>query len=77
VARHLAKLGHRCLGFVGGRQETSTNTQRLAGFRQALTELGIDLPSEHVVHGAFTYDSGYASARRFPIARPRCSAPTT
>jgi LacI family transcriptional regulator len=74
VARHLAKLGHRCFGFVGGRQETSTDTQRLGGFRQALTELGLELPPEHVVHGAFTYESGYASARHFIALSDRPSA---
>jgi DNA-binding LacI/PurR family transcriptional regulator len=74
VARHLAKLGHRRLGFVGGRQETSTNTDRLAGFRQALTELGIELSPEHVVHGAFTYDSGYASACQLIALSDRPSA---
>jgi len=74
VARHLAKLGHRRLGFVGGRPDTSTDSQRLAGFRQALTELGIELPPEHVVHGAFTYDSGHASARQLIALADRPSA---
>lgn len=74
MARHLAKLGHRCFGFVGGRQETSTDTHRLGGFRQALTELGLELPPEHVVHGAFTYDSGYASARQLIALSGRPSA---
>jgi LacI family transcriptional regulator len=62
VAAHFVKLGHRSIGFVGGLQETSTNSLRLAGFRSGLKELGVELPADRITHGAFTRDSGYALA---------------
>jgi LacI family transcriptional regulator len=69
VAAHFVKLGHRSIGFVGGLPETSTNASRLAGFRSALTELGVDLAPEHVVQGSFTHDSGYELAEKL-VALP-------
>jgi DNA-binding LacI/PurR family transcriptional regulator len=74
VAEHLAKLGHRRLAFVGGLEPTSTNTNRLQGFRDTLTGLGIGLPGDHVVHGQYTRESGYALARQLIGLTPRPTA---
>jgi LacI family transcriptional regulator len=74
VAEHLAKLGHRHLAFVGGLEPTSTNANRLRGFREALADLGIELPDDCVVHGQFTRESGYALARRLIGLTPRPTA---
>lgn len=74
VAEHLAKLGHRRIAFVGGLEPTSTNTSRLQGFRETLTGLGIELPADHVVHGQFTRESGYALACRLIGLVPRPTA---
>jgi LacI family transcriptional regulator len=59
VARHLTDLGHRSIAFVGGLEATSTNSARLAGFRNTLADLGVALPAEYVVHGEFTRASGF------------------
>lgn len=59
VARHLVELGHRDLAFVGGLAQTSTNSERLIGFRSELETLGVGLPEEYVTHRAFTRASGY------------------
>lgn len=59
VAKHLVDLGHRHIAFVGGLAATSTNSERLSGFRSELDTLGVGLPDEYVVHRAFTRTSGY------------------
>jgi LacI family transcriptional regulator len=53
VTRHLLELGHRRFGFVGGMPGASTADGRLAGFRAALAEAGVDLDERRVVVGAF------------------------
>ena len=59
VARHLVELGHRDIAFVGGLAETSTNSERLAGFRNELDALGVGMRDEYVTHRGFTRTSGY------------------
>lgn len=38
---HVAGLGHRRIGFIGGSLRLSTNRERLEGYRRALAEAGI------------------------------------
>ncbi len=51
VARHLVGLGHRRIAYLGDRFGYQSDTERLAGYRQALEEAGIELAPELVVHG--------------------------
>ena len=39
---YLAKLGHRRIAYIGGQPRYSTGAARLAGFRQAIAEAGLD-----------------------------------
>ena len=39
---HLVRLGHRAIGFVGGRPGSQSRDERLAGWRLALREVGIE-----------------------------------
>jgi DNA-binding LacI/PurR family transcriptional regulator len=48
---HLIGLGHRRLAYIGGHEELSTGAQRLAGFRQAVAEAGIDTGSVFIATG--------------------------
>lgn len=70
VAKHLVELGHRDIAFVGGLAETSTNTERLSGFRSELAALGVELPDEYVTHHAYTRTSGYELTQAL-LALPR------
>ncbi len=56
---HVAELGHRLIGHVGGPQNLSTGHLRHLGFREAMAELGLAAPSEQVVFAdAFTEAHG-------------------
>ncbi len=56
---HVAELGHRLIGHVGGPQNLSTGHLRHLGFREAMAELGLAARSEQVVFaGAFTEANG-------------------
>jgi LacI family transcriptional regulator len=47
AVRHLAQHGHRRIAYLGDLGTISTARQRLSGFRQAHTDLGLDLAPEH------------------------------
>ena len=59
AVKHVAELGHRLIGHVGGPQNLSTGHLRHLGFREAMAELGLAARSEQVVFaGAFTEADG-------------------
>jgi LacI family transcriptional regulator len=61
LAHHLADLGHRRLAVISGPPQLTTTRDRLEGFRQGLRERGLDLPSEAVLPGDFSRNSGEAA----------------
>ena len=61
---HLAKRGHRAIGFIGAGEELSSARVRFAAFREGLAEAGIALRPELHCTGAPTFSMGYGSARK-------------
>jgi LacI family transcriptional regulator len=53
VSAHLIGLGHRRLGFISGTPEASTAVERLAGYRVALEEAGIEWDADLVREGRY------------------------
>jgi DNA-binding LacI/PurR family transcriptional regulator len=51
AARHLIALGHRRIAYLGDQFGYQSDTERFAGYRQALEEAGIPFLPELVVHG--------------------------
>lgn len=74
VVRYLIQLGHRRIAYVGGDPDVSVTIERLAGYRQALVEAGIDALPEWVDFGFFAEDGGYQAVQR--MARLGHLAPT-
>ena len=62
MTRHLLNLGHRRIGFISGNSNQATTALRLAGYRQAMTDLGRPADNALVVAGNFTYRSGLTAA---------------
>jgi LacI family transcriptional regulator len=60
AAELLIELGHARIGAILGPEDTSTARDRETGFRSALAEAGIALPSRHIVRRDFDHDSGRA-----------------
>lgn len=58
VARHLIELGHRRIAIVTGPAEQSSSAERLEGFRQELTAMGLPLDDQLVRVGDYTFASG-------------------
>jgi DNA-binding LacI/PurR family transcriptional regulator len=55
---HLVQLGHRCIGYVTGPADHSSDLDRLAGYRQALIEGGIEPDPALVIPGNGRPDGG-------------------
>ena len=60
---HLLRIGHRRVGFVGGRPEISTSRERLEGYRLALDEHGVAFDPSLVREGDSRQASGRALAQ--------------
>jgi len=60
MVEHLLALGHRRVAFIGGPANLTTATDRLAGYRQALHEAGLD-GEALVIPGDFSREAGLAA----------------
>jgi LacI family transcriptional regulator len=73
MVRHLAAIGHRRIAFIAGPDDNFDANERLAGYREALTTLGLEA-GECVLPGDFSEESGYAAAERLLAAGERPDA---
>jgi len=60
IVTHLIDLGHRRIGFIEGTPNMAASEQRLAGYRRALGEHGLDFNPALVQPGQFSFASGEA-----------------
>ncbi|MFC0407030.1 LacI family DNA-binding transcriptional regulator [Roseomonas elaeocarpi] len=58
--RYLLELGHRRIGLIVGRQETTSGRERLSGYRRALEEAGLPFLAELVHAGPYVPETGLA-----------------
>lgn len=74
AARHIASLGHRRIAHIHGPRTFRSAHERLAGFRQGLSEFDVGLDPKLTVEGAYTFASGLESAEKLFHARNRPTA---
>lgn len=71
---HLLDFGHREIACLQGLAHTTTNEDRLKGYRRALAIRGIANDDSLVVGDGFTQSSGYRAVRQLLTSRPSVSA---
>jgi LacI family transcriptional regulator len=69
ATNHLLSLGHRRIGFLGGRPDLESSRLREAGFRKALGDAGIALDDALVRVGGYKSDTAEAPAHEL-LSRP-------
>ena len=67
--QHLAALGHRSIGFISGPLSQRSPKIRREAFLAAMRELGLKVPTEHLVEGNHTMEGGISAMERL-IALP-------
>jgi LacI family transcriptional regulator len=55
---HLLNLGHRRIGFIGGRGELQSAIHRRQGYEETLKQTGIPLDPQLILPGDFTVETG-------------------
>lgn len=64
ATRHLISLGHKRIAHIAGPRDHVDATERLAGYRRAHAEAGIDVAPELIVQGDFLESGGLLSMNR-------------
>ena len=70
ATRHLVKLGHRRIGYIGNQFGLQADTDRFAGYRQVLEETDIGFQPELVAHGNAKPEGGMHGMQRL-LALPQ------
>jgi LacI family transcriptional regulator len=63
IVQYQYELGHRRFAMIGGFAEQYHMRDRLKGYLNALTNLNIPVRQEYIMHGDYTFQSGYNCAR--------------
>jgi LacI family transcriptional regulator len=74
MTRHLLSLGHRNIGFIVGAPNQTASAQRYAGFADALHEAELEVRTDWVKQGSFSYRSGLLAAEQLFSAADHPSA---
>lgn len=61
---YLLELGHRRIGFVGGRTDLQSGIRRLQGYLDSLEAAGIPADPALIQEGNFTWEAGYYCGQR-------------
>ncbi|MGA2642525.1 MAG: LacI family DNA-binding transcriptional regulator [Spirochaetia bacterium] len=65
ATNHLIRLGHKKIGYVGGRLSRSISQEKLRAFRLAMATADLPLREELIVADHFRFDTGFNAARAF------------
>jgi DNA-binding LacI/PurR family transcriptional regulator len=63
AVEHLLRIGHRRIGFVGGRRQLSTSRERQEGYRLALEEHGVEVDETLIREGDSRQSGGRQMAQ--------------
>ncbi|MGW0474834.1 LacI family DNA-binding transcriptional regulator [Streptomyces coeruleorubidus] len=74
MMRHLLSLGRRRIGMVNGPVDTPGGVDRLAGYKEVLTEAGLEIDERLIVSGDWGRASGEAGAERLLAQVPDLDA---
>lgn len=71
---YLIGLGHRRIGFIGGRVELESANRRLSGYRDALEKAGIPIDEQLIVSGDYTTKTGIEGGQKLLALEDRPTA---
>lgn len=74
ITQHLIDLGHKNIGFIAGGKEHKSTTERLKGYKEALTLNNIEVNNNLIFEGEYSFDSGVIGAKKLMEEEIRPSA---
>jgi len=74
LTEHLIGLGHRRIAVLTGRRSVSTSVDRVAGYRRALVDAGLNLDDALVRYGEYNQVDGHRMAQEILAVDPRPTA---
>ncbi len=74
AVQHLIKLGHQKIATIAGDQVTQAGTLRLTGYRDAMKDCGLSVPSYYETYGDFLRTPAREAAQRLLKMKNRPSA---
>jgi DNA-binding LacI/PurR family transcriptional regulator len=74
MVRHLLSLGRRRIGMVSGPLDTPGGVDRLAGYKEVLTQAGVEIDERLIASGDYSRASGEAAAERLLAQAPDMDA---
>jgi len=74
ATRHLIELGHRRIGFLGGRPDLQSSGERESGFRQAMADAGLEVDPALVRVAGYRQQSTHAPATQLLTLADRPTA---
>jgi LacI family transcriptional regulator len=74
VAKYLESLGHKHIAMITGPQRYLSTRERGGGFLETLANRGLKVPTEFILEGGYTFESGVACAERLLTLNPRPTA---
>jgi DNA-binding LacI/PurR family transcriptional regulator len=74
ATKHLIDAGRTKIGFIGGPDEEVEVIQRLAGYKSALQDAGLQVSAELITYGDFSNTSGAEAMQRLLECNPSIDA---
>jgi len=74
ATQYLLKLGHRAIGCITGSLEFVVSLDRLAGYKNALAESGVEYDRRLVIQGEFSQKGGYEAMNALLTTEPAITA---
>ena len=63
ITEHLINNGHSRIGFLAGGSEHNSTKERLEGYKTALTQHNIEIDSQLIIAGEYSFESGVEGAK--------------
>lgn len=75
ITQHLIDLGHKKIAFLSGDQHHESTKERLAGFTQAMESNKLQIESNNIIAGQYSFESGVEGAKEL-LKRTQSNRPT-
>lgn len=65
TTQHLISKGHKKIAYIGGILHLRISDEKIAGYKRALKDNGLEFNEDYVYYGKYQFKSGYQAAQYF------------